>query len=898
MSPEQVRGQTLDERTDIYSAGTVLYELATGKRPYPEKGGAPLISAILERPVPAPSSVNPRISPALEAIIVKATDKDPKRRYQTARELCVDLERLHSGPILVPPTPKPVWPWIAAVAALLIAVLFLANPGNWRGRLLHPSGGSNPPTAAAPVHPRQSVAVLGFKNLSGKPDDEWLSTAMEEMLTTELAAGGKIRTVPGENVVRMKLDLSLADADSYSQETLARIREHVGSDLVVLGSYFASGQDLRVDFRVQDATAGETIDSFSDTGKRTDLLELVSRSGKRLRERLNIGDATETEQAEVGASIPANSEAAKLYAEGLAKLRVFETQQARDLLQKAVAADPKHALAHSALATAWQGLGYDAKKAEEAKKAFELSSNLPREDKLSIEALYRESIHDWNNAVSIYRTLYDFFPDDLDYGLRLAHAQSNTGQGKDGLETLNRLRQLPAPAGDDPRIDLTETSIAESLGDFHRELAAAERAVAKGMRQNARLLVARAQLSQAGAYQDVGEPDKAEAPLRAAQQTFSQVGDQQGVARALNQLGIVLRHQGKLNDARKALQESLNIAEKIGDKRGMANAYNNLGNVISDQGDLKGSVPLYQQAVEIQRETGDLGLAAAGLNNLAGSLTQQGNLSAAGDKYRESLRMAREVDDKDTIGRALVNLADLQTRQGDLAGARKTAEDSLTAVQETGDQSLAGYARYTLGNVLFAQGELDDARKRYEEAMSVREKVGEKITMSETAIALAEVDLEEGNAAKAETAAREAAEVFRTEKVPDDEALALALEARALAAQGKAEEAQKAVDRARQAATKSQDPSVGMMISLAAARAALADPKTKPTVAADLAAKLALTARKYGYGPEEYEARLVGAEAAMKANPAQGRNQIAALEKEARSKGYLLVARKAERAKS
>ena len=93
------------------------------------------------------------------------------------------------------------------------------------------------------------------------------------------------------------------------------------------------------------------------------------------------------EAAAVRASLPSNPEAAKFYAEGLAKLRVFDNLGARDLLQKAVQADPKHALAHAYLSAAWSGLGYDEKAATEAKHAFDLSANLSRQDHLSVEGL-------------------------------------------------------------------------------------------------------------------------------------------------------------------------------------------------------------------------------------------------------------------------------------------------------------------------------------------------------------------------------------------------------------------------------------------------------------------------------------------------------------------------------
>src|SRR5467141_3227854 len=274
------------------------------------------------------------------------------------------------------------------------------------------------------LKPRRSVAVLGFKNLSGRPDEAWLSTALSEMLTTELAAGEKLRTIAGENVARTKIDLSLADADSYAPDTLARIRKNLGTDYVVLGSYLALGRDsgrtLRLDLRLQDAAAGETLTSVSASGAEAEVSDLVARTGAVVREKLGAGAISAAEAAAVRASLPSGPEAARLYSQGLAKLRVFDAFAARDLLQKAVAADPNHALAHAALAAAWSALGYDAKAKEEAKSAFDRSGNLTRENRLAVEARYRQMTRDWQRTVEIYQTLWNFFPDNVDYGVMLA----------------------------------------------------------------------------------------------------------------------------------------------------------------------------------------------------------------------------------------------------------------------------------------------------------------------------------------------------------------------------------------------------------------------------------------------------------------------------------------------
>src|ERR1700689_2238865 len=136
------------------------------------------------------------------------------------------------------------------------------------------------------------------------------------MLTTQLSPGDQLRPIPGETVAQMKLSLSLADADSYGRETLNRIRQNLGSDDVVLGSYVPLGDGLlRLDLRLQDAEAGETLVSVSEKGKESEIDELVSRAGEEMRAKLDIGPLSQAQSTAVKASLPSNPEAARLYSE-------------------------------------------------------------------------------------------------------------------------------------------------------------------------------------------------------------------------------------------------------------------------------------------------------------------------------------------------------------------------------------------------------------------------------------------------------------------------------------------------------------------------------------------------------------------------------------------------------
>ncbi|MGA2345519.1 MAG: winged helix-turn-helix domain-containing protein, partial [Candidatus Sulfotelmatobacter sp.] len=334
------------------------------------------------------------------------------------------------------------------VAILVVPALLVAGYYLWlQSHRAQPSANPAAVPATVSLPPRRSVAVLGFRNLSRRPEEGWLSTALAEMLSTELEAGEKLRLVSGEDIARTKLDLPLADTDSLSRDTLARLHKDLDSDLIVLGSYTAldekSGTRIRLDLHLQDTVAGETIADVAVVGGEADLFDMVTQAGSQLREKLGVEAVSPVDAVSVRGSLPSNRDAARLYSEGLARLRVFDALDARDLLQRAIAADPKYSLAHSALAEAWSRLGYDKKARQEAQQGNDLSTNLSREDKLVVEGRYRDIDHQYPKAIEVYRALFTLFPDNVDYGLKLADVQARGQKGNDALATVESLRKLP-----------------------------------------------------------------------------------------------------------------------------------------------------------------------------------------------------------------------------------------------------------------------------------------------------------------------------------------------------------------------------------------------------------------------------------------------------------------------
>jgi tetratricopeptide (TPR) repeat protein len=888
MAPEQLRGEPTDQRGDIWSAGAVLYEMATGRRSFPQSNHPLLINAILNQPPDPPSVVNPVVSAGLEQIILKALDKDPNRRYQSAREFGVDLERLNTGTLPIVVSRPSATKQLVAAGVILVLVLVVTIAGYF---LIYRSKRHS--AALATGSHRRSVAVLGFKNLAGKADVAWISTALSEMLTTELGQGDQLRTISGESVSQMKRSLALPEADSFSQETLRRIRENLGSDDVVVGSYIPLAADeIRLDLRLQDTSAGEIVASVSEKGSASQIDELVSRAGEALRAKLGVGGLSGSESASVRASLPANPEAARFYSEGLEKLRLFDALSARTLLEKAAAIDPNHAPTHSALAEAWSTLGYDEKATEEAKRALDLATPFSHEEKMLIEARYHELTKEWSAASDNYRTLWEFFPDRVDYGLLFVRAQIGNDRADDAVATMAELRKLPVSKGEAARVDLAESSVAAGRSDYKLQESAAKKAAEEGTEIGASLFVAGALRVEGDALQRMGQPEQSQPLIDHAKELYIKAGDRGGAAVCSLLNGDRLYDAGHFESARQQFESALPVFREIGDQRHVRAALERIGNSFYDQGKLLEAKSFYEQALRADLDLRSGFNLASDYGNIANALDGLGELKGARKMQEQALASFEKSSDRRGAAATLSNLGNLLVEIGDPETAKSYYERSLSLMHEISYVSGESYPAAGLGDALLMEDDIVGARKQYEAALKSAQDAHEDGYAAQIHTALAAVALEEKRFSDAEKMARESAAIFDKDNAPDNGAWARAILARSLLGEGKVAEAQtlaaKAMVLSKQSATQAARFEAVLADAHAQARSGNAAKASK-----ELTAMLAST-QKFGYRSFEYQARLTLAEIELQSHPAVARQQLVAIEKDAKAQHLLLVARHAE----
>ena len=719
MSPEQVKGEHVDSRSDIFALGVILFQLLTGEVPYKSDSAmSAMYMRTQERAKPV-RELSPDVPGFLDDVIARCLEISPQRRYQSARELVQDLEVWRGG---TPRTMSVTFRHFKtvrrntkrriamAVGAVAVIAALVGGVSLYRSRV-----GPEPTVEAVPsAEEMTSLAILPFQNVSGAEEVAWLSSGLADMLLTDVGQSAYLRTVSSERLHEVRRDLGLAGEASLDSSARRRLAEVSNAQILVTGQYVKVGDQIRIDATVEDVEQGIRTPVKVEAASESELLQAVEQLAGLVRDNLALSSERVEELEGQGFRPSSDSVAAvRFYLQGRELMRQGNNLEALAQFESSIAEDSGFALAYSELGEANLIIGHGQEAEEHSRKAVELSEDLPSQERNLILAQDARITNDLEAGVEAYENLLRFRPNDPDLHYELGALYENEGLYDQAQE--HYARTLLA----DPQNLSAQLATGRALalqGDASGALQVLGRAEELAVEVGNREVEANVLHNMGLAYEQLDQLEEALQVIEKSMEIKRELGDKRGMAASFNEIAIIQDLLGNWDEARASYRETVELGREIGDKQGVGITLMNMGNMERSLGNYDDALQLTRQALRIQIDTNDELNQGTSLNNIGAVYYMQGKYDDALVYYQQALEIREHLEVPSEIADTLHNIGETYTAVGDFERALDQYLRALEIRRADDDRQGAALESYYMGRVFTAQGRYSAALTSIAEA--------------------------------------------------------------------------------------------------------------------------------------------------------------------------------------